>query len=45
MERFRLGKVKFQYHTAKDLPTKEEAMENFRLGIIDRRYEEKWHLS
>ena len=42
MEGFRLGKVKFQYHTAIDFPTKEEAMENFRRGRIDRKYEEKW---
>ena len=45
MERLRLDKEKFQYHTGKDLSTKEEAMENFRLGIIDRKYEEKWQIS
>ena len=36
------GKVKAKYHTAKDLPTKEETMENFQLGLIDRKYEERW---
>ena len=41
MEGFMTGKLKVQYHTAKDLPTKAEAMENFRLGVIDRKYEEK----
>ena len=41
MERFKAGKIKFQYHTAKDLPTKEEAMRNFREGKIDKKYLEK----
>ena len=45
MERLKLRKVKFQYHTAKDLPTKEEAMENFKRGIIDRKYQEKFQQS
>ena len=42
MEKLRQGKGKVQYHTKKDLPTKEEAMENFRLGVIDKAYEAKW---
>ena len=45
MERLRTGKAKVQYQTAKNLPTREEAMENFRLGIIGKGYEEKWQLS
>ena len=42
MKKLMQGKGKLQYHTKKDLPTKEEAMENFRLGKIDQAYEEKW---
>ena len=34
----KLDERKFQYHTEKDLPTKEEAIENFRLGKIDLKY-------
>ena len=45
MEKLRQGKAKYQYHTKKDLPTKEEVMENFRLGRIDKAYEEKWQLA
>ena len=42
MNKLRKGEGKIQYHTKEDLPTKEEAMENFRLGKIDKAYEEKW---
>ena len=36
------GKGKIQYHTKEELPTKEEAMKNFRLDKIDKAYEKKW---
>ena len=41
-EKLLKGKGKLQYHTKKDLPTKEEIMEKFRLGRIDQAYEKKW---
>ena len=40
----RKPKGKIQYHTEEELPTNEEIMENFRLGRIDKAYNEKWDL-
>ena len=45
MEKLRLGKEKVKYHTKKDLIAKEEVIENFRLGKIDKEYLENWNLS